>query len=133
MSPDDDFSKLMDKNVPPVDQKLVGAATEPSKAREKKNDSKIANYHNSKVSRSSESVIEIIRKSVKEVGKDQAIFRLTNKEKRELADIAYNYKRQGTATSENQVARIAINYLFEDYKEKGKDSFLNKVIEALIA
>lgn len=133
MSPENDFSKLMDKDIAATDQKLVETTTAPPKARisrskEKKDDSKIANYQDS-----NNALIETIRKSVKEVGRDQAIFRLTNKEKLELADIAYNYRRQGIKTSENEVARIAINYLFEDYKDRGKDSFLNKVIEALIA
>jgi hypothetical protein len=50
-----------------------------------------------------------------------------------LADIVYTYKRQGVKTSENEINRIAINFLIEDYAKNGKESVLAKVIEALNA
>lgn len=80
-----------------------------------------------------DSVVESIRKSVKVIGKEVTFVRMTPEEKRALADIAYTYKRRGVKTSENEVARIGINYLLEDYKESGKESILAKVIEALLA
>lgn len=80
-----------------------------------------------------DSMIEIIRKTVKSLGKEVAFTRVTPEEKVRLADIVYTYKRQGVKTSENEINRIAINFLVEDYAKNGKESVLAKVIEALNA
>jgi hypothetical protein len=78
-------------------------------------------------------LIESIRKTVKTAGKEVSFMRLTPHEKAQLADIVYVYKRQGTKTSENEINRIAINFLLADYKENGAASVLAQVIEALRA
>jgi hypothetical protein len=70
---------------------------------------------------------------VKKSGKEVSFVRLTQDEKNELADIVYTYKRQGVKTTENEINRIAINFLLEDYKHNGEASVLVKVIEALLA
>ncbi len=80
-----------------------------------------------------DSIIEIIRKTVKPLGKEVAFTRLTPEEKGRLADIVYTYKRQGVKTSENETIRIAINFLIEDFHKNGKKSMLSQVIEALNA
>jgi hypothetical protein len=77
--------------------------------------------------------IEAIRKVVKSTGKEVAFTRLTSQEKGRLADVVYGFRRQGVKTSENEVLRIAINHLLEDFKACGKQSFLQKVIDALLA
>ena len=77
--------------------------------------------------------IEAIRKAVKASGKEVAFIRLTREEKHSLADIVYTYKRQGKKTTENEVARIALNSLLIDYKANGERSMLARVIEALLA
>ena len=82
-------------------------------------------YHNE--------LVEEIRKSVKKLGKEAATHRFTIEEKKALADIIYQYKGQGVRTSENQIARISINFLIEDYRENGKNSVLSRVIERLNA
>lgn len=78
-------------------------------------------------------LIEVIRKTVKDPGKEVTFVRLTLEEKRQLADITYTYKRQGIKTSENEIGRIAMSYLLEDYKANGQASLLAKVIAALRA
>jgi hypothetical protein len=75
--------------------------------------------------------IEAIRKSVKHPGKEVTFVRLTNKEKGQLGDIVYTYKKQGIKTSENEIARIGLNQLIEDYKTNGQNSTLAKVLKAL--
>jgi hypothetical protein len=75
--------------------------------------------------------IEAIRKSVKHPGKEVTFVRLTNKEKEQLGDIVYTYKKQGIKTSENEIARIGLNQLVEDYKTNGQNSTLAKVLKAL--
>jgi len=58
---------------------------------------------------------------------------MTQEEKGQLADIVYTYKRQGKKTSENEINRIAINFILEDYHANGDNSVLAKVIDALLA
>lgn len=74
---------------------------------------------------------EVIRKVVKQVGKEAATYRLTQSEKQQLADIVYTYKRRGYRTSDNELARIAINWLVLDYQELGEQSVLARILESL--
>ena len=78
-------------------------------------------------------IIEVVRKAVKQVGKEAATHRFTLEEKHLLADIEYTYKRQGIRTSENEITRIAINYFLEDYKQHGEESILAKILTKLNA
>ena len=80
-----------------------------------------------------EDMIETLRKTVKSLGDKVSYTRLTPEEKARIADIVYTYKRQGVKTSENEINRIAINFLVEDYHAHGEDSVLAKVIDALNA
>lgn len=77
--------------------------------------------------------VEAIRKIVRLSGKEVSYVRLTPGEKDELADIIYAYKRRGTKTTENEISRIAVNYILADYKENGENSVLARVLEALRA
>lgn len=77
------------------------------------------------------STIEVIRKAVKEIGKEAATHRFTKAEKDQIAGIVYAYNRRGARTSENEIARIAINWLVKDYKANGEDSILNRIMKAL--
>ncbi len=76
-------------------------------------------------------MIEKIRKTVKQLGKEAATYRFTVEEKKALTDIVYTYKSRGIRTSENEVARIALNWLIEDYHENGETSILARVLEKL--
>ncbi len=77
------------------------------------------------------SMIELIRKAVKDVGKDSATYRFTPEEKKALLELTFTYKVQGYKTSENELTRIAINFILEDHKQNGRNSVLEKVLEAL--
>jgi hypothetical protein len=88
-------------------------------------------HHDTEVPDKNDSMIEIIRKSVKELGKEAATHRFTVEEKRGVLDLIYSYKGVGIKTHENEVARIALNYILEDYKQNGKNSILDKVLRAL--
>jgi hypothetical protein len=100
-------------------------------------DSKQESYQASKIasklSRSTDELIETIRKAVKVPGKEVLFVRLTKEEKGQLVDIVYTYKRQGKKTSENEINRIAVNYMLEDYQAHGQNSILARVIDALLA
>lgn len=102
---------------------LTAQSTTPAQA--SKSASELAGYH--------ASTIETIRKAVKDVGKEVMFIRLTQEEKQQLADITYTYKRQGIKTSENEIGRIAMRFLLEDYERHGESSMLAKVIAALRA
>jgi len=79
-------------------------------------------------------IIELIRKVVKNPAKEEVLYvRLTKEEKTQLGDITYTYIRQGRKTTDNELGRIAINFLITDYHANGATSVLAKVIEALNA
>jgi hypothetical protein len=75
--------------------------------------------------------IEMIRKAVKQLGKESTFSRFTREEKDALGDVVYHYKRSGIRTSENEVIRIAVNWLLEDYRNDGQNSVLAKVLGKL--
>ena len=76
-------------------------------------------------------IFELTRKAVKQIGKEAATHRFTLEEKNMLADIEYSYRRQGIRTSENEIARIAVNYLAQDYRKNGENSILAKILKLL--
>ena len=76
-------------------------------------------------------VIEHIRQAVKQTGKEAGTYRITREEKKALMEICYFFRIAGIRTSENEIARIAINYLIHDHKSNPKDSILEHVMEAI--
>jgi hypothetical protein len=77
--------------------------------------------------------IEVIRKAVKQLGKEATFSRFTQEEKSALGAIVYSYKRDGVRTSENEIIRIAVNWLLEDYHSDGQQSVLAQVLGKLNA
>jgi hypothetical protein len=70
----------------------------------------------------------VIAALVKEKGKETTYVRVTQAEKQGLLDVVYTYRRQNVQLAENDVARIAIAALMDDYKKNGENSLLAKVI-----
>jgi hypothetical protein len=87
--------------------------------------------HDTTVSRYHATIIELVRKAAKELGKEAATHRFTINEKKALADLIYSYKNKGVRTSENEVTRIAVNFIINDYKEYGENSVLDRTLKAL--
>ena len=50
-----------------------------------------------------------------------------------IAEIVYACKRQGLRTTENEITRVAVNFIVHDYQANGKDSLLVRVLLALNA
>ena len=96
---------------------------QPETTQEQQKDTMIPRHH--------DTIIEAIRVAVKVFGKEAATHRFTLEEKAAIANIVFTYKTQGTKTSENEVARIAINFVVNDYNENGENSVLHKAIKAL--
>ncbi len=102
-------------------------------------DTVIPRHHATTVSRNHETMqpwyhdtaIELIRKAVKEIGKEAATHRFTVEEKRAIREVVFSYENRGILTSENEITRIAVNYILNDYKENGENSLLGRVLKAL--
>jgi hypothetical protein len=75
--------------------------------------------------------LETTRKAVKQFGKEAATHRFTLSEKKALKAIEREYSEQGIRTSENEITRIAINYMLEDYQVNRKKSIVAQVLELL--
>lgn len=91
----------------------------------------VSSHRGSVVSRYQESTIENIRRAVKEFGKEAATHRFTLAEKRAIANIVHSLHMQGIRTTENEVTRIAINYVIDEFNRQEKESLLGLVIKAL--
>ena len=108
-------------------------------AEESNHDTVIPRHHDTMTPRYQETMlpqihgvaIEIVRKAVKEFGKEAATHRFTVAEKKEIADLIYTYKNRGIKTSENEITRIAVNFIVEDFKVNGENSVLHKILSAL--
>jgi Ulp1 family protease len=72
--------------------------------------------------------IEQVRNAVRTFGTEAATHRFTVKEKRAVAELIYSYKQKGIKTSENEIVRIALNYLLVDYRESGEKSILAEAL-----
>jgi len=123
---------------PPLVEKPVEEPISVSEASEMKpsktpryRDTTTPRNHDTMVSSNHDTIIQIVRKSVKELGKEAATHRFTVEEKRAVLDLIYTYKNAGIKTSENEVARISINYILEDYKQNGQISILDQALKAL--
>ena len=96
-----------------------------------KHDVVIPRHHDTTTPRYRDTTIETIRKAVKQIGKEAATHRYTEAEKKAIANIVFTYKNRGVFTSENEISRIAVNSLFEDFEENGEESILAKCLKAL--
>jgi len=89
--------------------------------------------HDTVTPRYHDTTIETIRRAVKALGKEAATHRFTATEKEAIAEIVYACKRQGLRTTENEITRVAVNFIVHDYQANGKDSLLVRVLLALNA
>jgi hypothetical protein len=127
------------QSPPPLAQKDVEQET----AKAPKPDTTIPRHHDTAVSSmpprnqdtviapAEDDILDVVRKAVRQIGKEAATHRFTLDEKNSLAEIEYIYRRQGIGTSENEITRIAINYFIEDYRQHGDSSLLAKIIKRL--
>lgn len=132
ISREDQVTAPLSETHPPntgqgANDNLERQATEPTTEHEtttpRNHDTTIPRYH--------DTAVEAIRKVVKEFGKEAATHRFTAREKEAIAEIIYIYKGKGVRTSENEIARIAINWLIGDYHHNKENSILELVLQAL--
>jgi hypothetical protein len=119
--------------LPPTTPVTLSSIPSSDSKPESQQSSNLASKHASTLALSSEA-LELIRKIVKNPGKEDVLYiRLSQEEKDKLGDISYTYKRQGIKTSDNEIVRIALNALLEEYKINGENSILAKIIASLHA
>ena len=92
-------------------------------------DTMVPRNHDTTIPLQDTDIFEVVRKAVKQIGKEAATHRFTLEEKNLLADIEYTYKRRGIRTSENEITRIAINYIIVEYRQNGEESILAKILK----
>lgn len=121
--------KLNSEDV--VNELSNGSVFFPNKASQKVSDQLKKSNHDTVIPRNHDTIIENIRKAVKSFGKEAATHRFTLEEKQKIADVIYTYKRHGMQTSENEITRIAINFVVNDHTKNGENSILGLVLKAL--
>lgn len=72
-----------------------------------------------------------LRQAVRRIGKEAATHRFTAQEKADLAQIIYEQGRQGVKTCENEIVRIAVNWLLAEHRAREGQSVLAQALKAL--
>jgi hypothetical protein len=79
----------------------------------------------------SQELVEKLRAMVKQLGREPATYRMTFEEKKALRGIEYDYSNRDIRTNSNELVRIAVNFLLEDYYANKEKSLLAHVLESL--
>ena len=135
--PEINIEKETQKPIPNQEQSPINLPVENKSDSVSSNDSNQASAQASVLANIQDDTIETIRKTVKQVGKDTLYVRLTPDEKHQVVSLVYGlnemYRGESRKTSENEIGRIGVNFLLEDYKANAKESILAKVLSALHA
>jgi hypothetical protein len=108
--------------------KTSGLADSPLFVKPKIKESKQPSLQVTTVSHTHDTVISSITESILMVGKEAATYRLTLNEKRKLAEIIYTLKMKNLRVTENEIIRIALNFILCDYSLNKTNSILKRVI-----
>jgi hypothetical protein len=76
-------------------------------------------------------MLKPLRQAVRQIGKEAATYRFTREEKDKLAETIYTQGRAGIRTCENEIVRIAVNWLIADQQARGEISVLAQALKAL--
>ena len=72
-----------------------------------------------------------LAQGVQELGTKRTTIRFSRPEKAALREIVHAYDRREIRTTENELTRIAVSWLVEDYRELGEGSVLARVVAQL--
>lgn len=122
------MSGMYDQMVSPSDKSSKEEPKTPTK-KSRRNDVMTSRHHDI----SNEELVSSIRRSVNQAGKEVFTGRFDEEEKEGLADVLYSLRKRGLKSSENEIVRVAIRCLFDDYNNKDDDSLLVKVLESKLA
>jgi hypothetical protein len=70
-----------------------------------------------------------LAETLKEVGRERTSLRMTEDEKAGVAQIVYNLRAEGVKLSENDVFRVALNFVLEDYEFNTPNSLIESVLK----
>lgn len=119
-------SPIQDNEMNTTDKKIESpppddnhATTIPSN-----HDTVVPRYHDT-------AAIEVVRRALKVFGKEAATHRFTLEEKQAIAKLIFAFRQKNIRTSENEITRIAINWLMLDYKNNEENSILHQALFAL--
>jgi len=115
--------------IPPLAEVVTQVI--PAQAAAPQHDTTPPRYHDTTPPRHHDSIIETTRRAVKQFGKEAATHRFTVEEKKALKRIEREYEEHDIQTSENEMTRIAINYMIAEYHANGRDSFLARILKLL--
>ena len=76
-------------------------------------------------------MLKPLRQAVRQIGKEASTYRFTREEKDKLAETIYAQGRAGIRTCENEIVRIAVNWLIADQQARGESSVLAQALKAL--
>ncbi|SRR5258705_9007750 len=88
-------------------------------------------YHDTVTPRHHDTIIETTRRAAKQVGKEATTHRFTLEEKKALRGIERDYEEKEIRTSENEITRIAINYIIADHRARQGESILARILKLL--
>lgn len=92
----------------------------------------LSRHQKAMVSRNHDTTIAAIRKAISEVGKKASTYRLSSSEKKALVKIIYEFRiMKNIRITENEIVRIAIQYLIHEYQEKKSGSLLLRIKKPL--
>ncbi len=94
-------------------------------------DTMIPSHRDTVIPRYHDTVIDFIRKEVKKFGKEPATHRFTLEEKQLIRQVIRDFEDRGIRTAENEITRIGIHFLIDDYKKRGEESVLASVLKEL--
>jgi hypothetical protein len=77
--------------------------------------------------------VRTLAQGVQELGTKRTTIRFSRSEKAALREIVHTYDRREIRTTENELTRIAVSWLVEDYRELGEGSVLVRVVAQLQA
>lgn len=82
------------------------------------------------LSQINEAVIQVLRRSLAEVGDQPHSCRLTRSVKRELKDVSYQAEKDGFKCDVNKIVRLGIEYLLLDLRTNGKKGILYQYLNS---
>ena len=129
-----DETPLTDVNIQKPENAVIQPSNEsPIKSTRQSTYNEInpSGYHDITGSFMNDTTVDFIRAAVKQLGKEGTTHRFSQAEKRAIGEIVYTFRNRGLRTSENELVRIAVNFLLEDYKVHRDGSMLSRCLDAL--
>ena len=125
-------SRFFESPMQSKEMNITKKIIEPPSSPDDNHATTIPSNHDTVVPRHHDStVIEEVRKALRMFGKEAATHRFTLEEKQTIAEIIFAFRQKNLRTSENEITRIAINWLMLDYKRNKENSILHQALLAL--